>query len=217
MARPSGNTDQLLIQAGLALLPQTGCSGLNLRQVAARAGVNLGMFHYHFKTKSVFLKRVLSEVYEEFFRNFTIQVDAQAEPEEKLRSALIALGKMARDRRDFISTMMSDALAGQPEVLEFLQANLHRHVGIIIDLANQCRERQGMARIELPNLIAACVGAIGAPSIALGALEKRGKSKPLGMSMNVFRQSLVSDEAIEARVDWILEGAGLTGRKKRKK
>ncbi|MBC7946203.1 MAG: TetR/AcrR family transcriptional regulator, partial [Burkholderiales bacterium] len=50
MPRPSQNTDRRLIKAARKLLPETGCSGLNLRQVAVKAGVNLGMFHYHFKT-----------------------------------------------------------------------------------------------------------------------------------------------------------------------
>ena len=49
MARPSQNVDQRLLEAGLALLPQTGCAGLSVRRLADHAGVNLGMFHYHFK------------------------------------------------------------------------------------------------------------------------------------------------------------------------
>jgi AcrR family transcriptional regulator len=35
----------------MALLPQTGCAGLSVRKVAERAGINLGMFHYHFKSR----------------------------------------------------------------------------------------------------------------------------------------------------------------------
>lgn len=45
MARPSQNIDCALLDAGLALLPVTGCSGLSVRRLTEQAGVNLGMFH----------------------------------------------------------------------------------------------------------------------------------------------------------------------------
>ena len=59
MPRPSRNIDQLLIAAALELLPNAGTSVLTIRQVCQHAGVNLGMFHYHFKTRDVFLRAVL--------------------------------------------------------------------------------------------------------------------------------------------------------------
>ena len=55
MSRPSKNTDRLLIEAAKELIPEAGFKGLKIREVARKAGVNLGMFNYHFKTKEKFL------------------------------------------------------------------------------------------------------------------------------------------------------------------
>ena len=59
MTRPSRNQDQLLIQAAKRLLPEMGISGMSLQRIADECGVNLGMFHYHFKTKDAFIRKVL--------------------------------------------------------------------------------------------------------------------------------------------------------------
>ena len=64
MPRPSQNVDQLLIDAGLELLPETGCAGLSVRKLTEHAGVNLGMFHYHFRNKDNFVRTLLQRTYE---------------------------------------------------------------------------------------------------------------------------------------------------------
>ncbi|HVE13339.1 MAG TPA: TetR/AcrR family transcriptional regulator, partial [Elusimicrobiota bacterium] len=70
MPRPSRNLDRKLLDAARALLPKSGFSGLNVREVIRKAGVNAGMFHYHFKSRDAFLRRVLEEVYEDFLVTF---------------------------------------------------------------------------------------------------------------------------------------------------
>src|SRR5688572_1720742 len=132
MARPSQNTDQRLIQAARKLLPETGCSGLNLRQVAARAKVNLGMFHYHFKTKNEFLRQVLQEVYEEFFKELELEAAHYPTPKENLRAALSVFAAFARDNRRLFFALMRDAMNGEQVAQDFLRANLHRHIEILV-------------------------------------------------------------------------------------
>ena len=75
MSRPSHNADQRLIEAAQKMLIKTGLNRMNIRQVAAEAGVNLGMFHYHFKTKDLFIRAVLQDVYEKFFKNFSLKIE----------------------------------------------------------------------------------------------------------------------------------------------
>ena len=65
MPRPSRNLDRALLAAGRELFPARGCAGLSVREVADAAGVNLGMFHYHFKSREAFLRALLQSVYED--------------------------------------------------------------------------------------------------------------------------------------------------------
>ena len=73
MARPSQGIDQALLRSGRELFATSGCDGLSLRALAEHAGVNLGMFHYHFKTKDNFLRALLQQLYEEVFARIGIE------------------------------------------------------------------------------------------------------------------------------------------------
>ncbi|MBQ4335112.1 MAG: TetR family transcriptional regulator [Myxococcaceae bacterium] len=44
MVRLSKNCDRLLLDAGIELLKEKGITGISVRQICDRAGVNLGMF-----------------------------------------------------------------------------------------------------------------------------------------------------------------------------
>ena len=77
MSRPAGDAEQRLINAGKAILEDTGLSGMSVRAVAARAGVNIGLVSYHFGGKEAFVHRVVLEVYEEFFKDFSLEVEGE--------------------------------------------------------------------------------------------------------------------------------------------
>ncbi|MDD5303347.1 MAG: TetR/AcrR family transcriptional regulator [Elusimicrobia bacterium] len=115
MSRPSRSTDKLLIRAGRKLLPETGVSGLTLRRVALAAKVNLGMFHYHFGSKREFSRRVLQEIYEDFFKDFSVETGGPAPAKERLRRALNALARFARDNRKLILAIVRDMMEGEAE------------------------------------------------------------------------------------------------------
>ena len=54
-------------QAAASSFPRLGCAGLSVRALAEHAGANLGMFHYHFKTKDNFLRTLLQQLLREMF------------------------------------------------------------------------------------------------------------------------------------------------------
>ena len=103
MPRPSRNLDRALLAAGRALLPQRGCAGLSVREVAEAAGVNLGMFHYHFKSREAFLRALLQTMYEEMFSQLTFQGSAGWGPRDNLRAALRFLGRFLRANRPILA------------------------------------------------------------------------------------------------------------------
>src|SRR5437763_11542362 len=108
MARPSRNIDRVLLAAGRELLPLTGCRDLSVRQVTERAGVNLGMFHYHFKTRENFIRSLLQEMYEHMFASLQLERARHAEPVPGLRAVLRLLGRFARDHRALLLRVMGD-------------------------------------------------------------------------------------------------------------
>src|SRR4051812_29181328 len=144
--RPSRNPDQALLAAGRELFPHRGCAGLSVREVADAAGVNLGMFHYHFKTREAFLRAVLQSVYDEMY----VELHALAErhslpatPLENLRGALRFMGRFVRDNRPVLARVLADALSQQAVAVEFLRDNFPRHLGLLralIAAGQECGE-----------------------------------------------------------------------------
>jgi AcrR family transcriptional regulator len=211
MTRPSRNTDQLMIETAIRLLRDRGISGLRVREVAAKAGVNLGMFHYYFKTKDEFVKRVLADLYEGFFERFQIESSGSGSPIERLRRALLTLGRFARDNRDIVIPILLDVVRGHKKAVEFTQKGMTRHVFVLLKLIEECQAKALIARVPLPMAGVYLAGSVVFPAVVFSSLQRAGAKRPFGKSMRDLESVLLSDAAIEMRVDLALKGLA-TGR-----
>src|SRR5882672_1199192 len=199
MPRPSRNLDRALLAAGRALLPARGCAGLSIREVADAANVNLGMFHYHFKTREAFLRTLLQSMYEEMFSQLTVQRDASWGALENLRAALRFMGRFVRTNRPILARVLADALCGDPIALEFLRLNMPRHLGHMHQLI-ELGQRQGvLKRMPVPQALGFCAGSLAMPILFGGAVAESGELGKAGTRM--LAEALLSDAAIEERIE----------------
>ena len=204
MPRPTAHLDRKLIVAARAMLPESGLSGLRVREVARRAGVNVGMFHYHFKSKKIFLQRVLEEVYRDFLISFQEAADGPGAARERRRRVLIAYAHFARRQRSFYSMMMRELLNGRPEMISFARKNFPRHTDAVMRLMEECR-RDGVVRdLPAPMLCMFAMSSMGVPNVAATGLERSGQKTLAGRSAKEFIQMILSDEMIETRADMVL-------------
>ncbi|MGE5094618.1 MAG: TetR/AcrR family transcriptional regulator [Betaproteobacteria bacterium] len=202
MPRPSRNLDQALLQAGRELFPAAGCSGLSVREVAQSAGLNLGMFHDHFKSREAFVRALLQSVYEEMYGQFAFQVSG-TDPLLNLRAGLRFMGRFLRDNRAMLARVIADALCGEPLAVEFLQRNAPRHLGVLQMLLAEAVARRQMRKLAPVQALAFCAGALGAPVLFGGAITHSG-----GLTRAAARKlhdALLSDHAIDERIDLALE------------
>ncbi|HRY29819.1 MAG TPA: TetR/AcrR family transcriptional regulator [Elusimicrobiota bacterium] len=204
MSRPSGDADRRLVRAGRELLPRTGLSGLNVRRLADRAGVNLGMFHYHFKTKRVFVRQVLQEIYEEFFRGFSLETSAEGPAIERLRRALQILGRFSRDNRALVLCLLADGVRGEAEALRFAKHNLHRHVSILVKLIVRAQVAGDLPKVPPPALLGFLMGGVAVPNLVAGLLERQTGGGLKELPLRLITSGLLSDESVDRRVEWAL-------------
>jgi AcrR family transcriptional regulator len=202
MARPSRRIDLALLASGRALFPAAGCAGLSVRALADHAGANLGMFHYHFKTKDNFLRTLLQQMYEEMYATLAGAISQHGRAIERLRGALIALARFARDQRELLARVWMDALSGQPVATEFMRANAPRHLGLMLGLLLQAEHDGDLEPLPPLQRFATLIGAVvmpilfasGIAQISLGAVAYRREFVP----------QVASDTAIAERVDLAL-------------
>ena len=202
MPRPSRNLDRALLAAGRALLPQRGCAGLSIREVADAAGVNLGMFHYHFKSREAFLRALLQSMYEEMYSQLTFEADEKLGPLEALRAALRFMGRFVRGNRPVLARVLGDALCGDPIAVDFLRANFPRHLGVILRLI-QAGQAQGLVRpMPPPQALGFCAGSLAMPILVGGAVVESGAMGAAGSKM--LTEALLSDAALDHRIELAL-------------
>ena len=203
MPRPSRNVDALLLKAGRELFPQTGAAGLSVRKVAERAGVNLGMFHYHFGTKDEFVRRLLQQLYDDMFAN--LELAASTGPVvDSLRAALCVLGRFVRDHASLLRRLLIDALSGEPQAGAFLRANVHRHLGVIRRLIED-GQREGVLKGVAPaQALAFLAGSVATPLLVAASLGGSRLARP-GVATR-FAKDVATDAAIAERADCALAG-----------
>lgn len=203
--RPSRNLDRVLLAAGRELFATRGCAGLSVREVADAAGVNLGMFHYHFKTREAFLRALLQGVYEEMYSQLTVagaQAAGAKTALDRLRAALRFMGRFVRANRPMLARVLADALCHEPIALQFARDNFPRHLGVIHALVVAAQESGEMVKIPVPQAIGFCAGSLATPILFGGAVLDTGSlGKPQAMMLEA---ALLSDEALDERIDLAL-------------
>ena len=204
MARPSQNIDQRLLQAGMELLPLNGCRGLSARKLTEHAGVKLGMFHYHFRSKDNFIRTLLQQTYEQMFQDLVLQSHEGVSPVDNLRKAVKVIAGFGLAHRQLLLRIGADALAGEQVAAEFLQANLPRHLGVVAGLVAEAQRSGHLVKAPLPQVIAFIAGAVMSP-VLLGTalLENTGLPAAAGAGLE---KAVLSKKAVEQRIEFALRG-----------
>lgn len=215
MPRPSRHLDRALLAAGRALYPATGCAGLTIRQVCEAAGVNTGMFNYHFGTRERFLRAVMQQAYEEMFARFTLAAapapGPAPQPEALLRASLRVLGRFLRDNRPFIARLLADALSGEAVAREFIRDNLPRHATVIAGLVAAGAARGTLRPLAPAQALGIVAGALAMPILAVGAIADSGEL-PRAAARSLAA-SVMTDEAIDERIELVLLALALPAKR----
>lgn len=209
MARPSSGADAKLKSAGRRLLEENGITGLSVREACRLAGVNTGMFHYYFGSKEEFLQAILKEMYAEFMVHFKAGVSAGGTPRERLKNALIEVGRFALGMRRIAPMLFADLAHGKKEAFAFVSGNFTEHIRHIAALAEECRPASSLKGHSVPFIIAALVPVMIFPMILGGVMERNGVRSLGGVTMEKLRGEIFSEEGIAERAEIALRGVGL--------
>lgn len=203
MPRRHADSERRLLDAGRALIVREGLRGLRLRAVARRAGVNVGLFPYHFGSKKAFVRRLLQETYEDFFSRLSLESGGEGRPAARLRRALVVFGRFSRDQRRLFVALFAEALQGDKEAVAYLEANVPRHARVVAGLVAQAQEAGELRPLPLPVAVSFALGGMGVPNLMITALERSG-SRAAKRGLAGWEKDFLSDAAVERRADLVL-------------
>ena len=205
MTRSSKDSEQRLLDAGKAILQAQGFGGLSVRAVAAKAGLNQGLLSYHFGGKKAFVQRVTQDLYEDFFKGFSLEVEGERDPLLALRKGLLKLATFIRDHRPLIRGMIKDVSQGDEAARTFAKANVPRHGRIIVGLLKRCAAEKKLADLPVPLMMGNLMAQLALPTIMADVMM--GKQCPTWMKHDpkVVENAILTDAALAMRVDLALK------------
>ncbi len=209
MPRPASGADRKLLEAGANLVRAKGFYGLTVREACRLAGVNTGMFHYYFGSKDEFAKAVLKELYAGFMFKFRAGASVDGTPRERLKNALIEVGKFVRDIKNTAPLLFADIAYGKKETFQFLSANFTGHLELIAALAGQCRPASALKGRSVPFMIAALLPTMVFPVIMARILIRNGVKKLGAYDLSCIEEEAISDAGIAERAEIAVRGLGL--------
>jgi AcrR family transcriptional regulator len=202
MPRPGRNIAQALLASGRALYPERGSAGLSVRALTEHAGVNLGMFHYHFGTKDVFVRELLQQFYEEMFGSLSEVAQHAGAPVQRLREALLFLALFVREHQAVLGRVFADASGGDPVCAEFLRANVPRHLRLLLQLMQEAEAAGELAPLPALQRFVFAMGAVALPLVLVPRVAQLDIAP--AVLRRQFKRQVSSDAAIAQRVDLAL-------------
>jgi AcrR family transcriptional regulator len=202
MPRPGRNIAQALLASGRALYPQRGSAGLSVRALTEHAGVQLGMFHYHFATKEAFLRELLQQFYEEMFGSLSEVVQHAGPPVRRLREALLFLAHFVREHQAVLGRVFADASGGDAVCAEFVRANAPRHLKLLLQLMEEAEAAGELAPLPALQRFVFTMGAVALPLVVVPRIAQLEVAPTLVRRQ--LKRQVTSDEAIAQRVDLAL-------------
>lgn len=199
MARPSKNIDQTLLQSGRALFPHCGCCDMSLRNLTEHAQVNMGMFHYHFRSKDNFLSILLQSMYEELFVQLQAETLHPGSAIQRLRQTLNLLARLLREHGAWLSRVWLDASRGDIVAQQFLQKNAPRHMQLILALIQQAMAEKELAQVAPMQAFTFLMGSIAAPMLIAPRVMQLGFAP--AFLQEQMQETVLSDTGIAERVD----------------
>jgi AcrR family transcriptional regulator len=212
MARPSRNIEQALLQSGRELYAERGAARLSVRALTQHAGVNLGMFHYHFKTKDAFLAQLLDGWYEEMFARLRNSAQQAGPSIERLREALFFLASFVRDHAAILGRVISDAASGEPVAVEFMRTNAPRHLRVLLALMAQAQKEGSLAKVPPLQRFIFVMSGVAMPLIIAPGIRSLGVAP--GVLGDSLAAQVMSDKAIRQRIELALKALAVEGKRK---
>ena len=139
MNRPSQNLDKILIESGKQMMAEEGISNLSIRHLCSLAGVNTGMFKYHFENRANFLRIVHNQLYDEFFAFLQDAADRETDSLGQLRACLLAMTRVCREQRSLFISLLRDHMNDKLQEIFGKEDLVPKELFLILKFIGDCK------------------------------------------------------------------------------
>lgn len=199
MGRVSSNTDEKLIRAGVYLARQKGLRNFTVREVCSRSKVNLGMFHYYFKTRETFDAAVLKSLYAEMMSAINVEVLPSHTPRQNIEAVLGAVYAFAGKNRRLISMLIGDSFSADRQIVNLVAQLFSQHVSVLINELKRAQQLGQLRTQSVRDALLLLLPQVPLSQAVLGLAERMGKSFPPALYRQVVEVASPQDTLRRAR------------------
>ena len=196
------NTRQQFLDAGFRLYPQYGYRRLSVRLLAAEAGLSPGMFHHLFANKDAFVGELLQQQYGAAFSQLELTIRPDASVCDNLREVLRFAARLVRDRLPWIHRFLADSAEGVACVNDFIRQHGMCHVALMMDLLSEGMAQGLLPQTGVTRYLGFLMGSAIAPMVVISG--RIADDLVLRQVADEFAGHMISNEAIDQRIDWAL-------------
>jgi len=199
------NTEQKIIDTGIALAKQYGISGFTVRQLCQKAKVNLGLFNYYFVSRDNFENIILKSLYGDFMKDFEINISKDMDAIKKLEAARETLSDFVSKNASIIASIIIEIFSGNGAKFSFVKENFSKHIAFLYSIIEQGKKERIFKDADTVSLLISTIAPIILP-IAASAILKRVISKKDSAKISKFLEKLSSENFIKERMELSLKG-----------
>lgn len=111
------DTAARILDAATSVFSKEGFKGARMQQIAAEAGVNQALLHYHFGSKEKLYEEVLFRFFSDVFSRLATEFQADTEPEAAFRSFIHAYMDILSTCPELPRLMVSEVLEGGRHIM----------------------------------------------------------------------------------------------------
>jgi len=199
------NTEQKIIDTGIALAKQYGISGFTVRQLCQKAKVNLGLFNYYFVSRDNFEKIILKNLYGNFMKDFEINISKDMDTIKKLEAARETLSDFVSKNASIIASIIIEIFSGNGAKFSFVKENFSKHIVFFYSIIEQGKKEKIFKDADIFSLIISAIAPVIVPIAASGVLKRTIPKKDLS-KISKFLDKLSSEKFIKERMELSLKG-----------
>jgi AcrR family transcriptional regulator len=204
--RTCQTTKKILLARGVEVAEKRGLRGIVIREIAKAAGINLGSFVYHFKTREQFVEELVTHWYAPLYAQLEVAIEDSATETalERLRNTLHKLIELVSEHSNFICQLVFDAFAGEPAAQKFMLQFPGLHPQLLIKLTREA-QAEGALVVENPvEMMQFVMGSAWYPMLLADGLMRGAEWLP--PESETLRRLMTDKKSAWKRLDWALQG-----------
>jgi AcrR family transcriptional regulator len=154
-------TAERILAGALEIFSERGFDGTTTREIASRAGVNLGLIKYYFGSKEKLWKAAVDEVVEELWRSIAGMVTAGRSDRRRIADIIRACVRFAARNPAFVRLMNDECKRNGARMRWLVDRHGRRFYDLAVTVLDEARKREQVPDVPATHLYYMFVGAVG--------------------------------------------------------